>query len=368
MATNNTINNAFGDNYTGPNKVSKNVIIGGDFGLNPWQRGVSGAASGLNFYIADRFFTSQVGTIALCTGSKAADAPTVSEAKYYTSSSLLYTVTTADASVDAADIIYIGHRIEGYNWAPLYTRPFVVSFWAKSNITGIYSFTVSDNSEANGYISEYTIVAANTWQFFSFAIPANTTGGTWQFTTSAGLRMNWVLMAGSNSTSSTLNTWGVNKRASTNQVNCVGTIGNTFQLALVQLEAGSIATPFELKTRQEVLAECQRYYAKTFPQGTTPAQNTGSTVGALIYNSSAISIYRATAFQCPVQMRTYATFTFYNPGAANSNWRNITDGADSGPSATLSSSQVIVYVNNIQTVTDGAGDILAIHATANAEL
>ena len=48
----------------------------------------------------------------------------------------------------------------------------------------------------------------------------------------------------------------------TGAVSVVGTSGATFYLTGVQLEAGSVATPFERRPYGTELALCQRYYLK----------------------------------------------------------------------------------------------------------
>ena len=47
------------------------------------------------------------------------------------------------------------------------------------------------------------------------------------------------------------------------------------------MEIGSVATPFEHRSFGEELALCQRYFEKTYAQGTDPATSTG--VGGIQY-------------------------------------------------------------------------------------
>ena len=114
---------------------------------------------------------------------------------------------------------------------------------------------------------------------------------------------------------------------------------------------------------------CQRYYAKTFPQGTAPAQNAGAT-GALIQQDSGSTSYGAQlGWRFPVTMRTTpSTITFYNPSAANANVRNLATNADCTNAAssvpTSDSGTNIVGVSS----SGLAGQTLAVHITASAEL
>jgi hypothetical protein len=73
------------------------------------------------------------------------------------------------------------------------------------------------------------------------------------------------LGAGTNFTSGTLaTTWNANAFANANiavgQVNVASAINNYWQVTGVQLEAGSVATPFEFEDYGTTLEKCQRYY------------------------------------------------------------------------------------------------------------
>jgi hypothetical protein len=92
----------------------------------------------------------------------------------------------------------------------------------------------------------------------------------------------------------------------------------TLNLAQVQLEAGSNASPFQKRSFAEEHALCCRYYQKSFNYSVAPVQNSGSTVGALssqAITAGATTNRMFTAF--PVAMRVAPAMTFYNPSAAN---------------------------------------------------
>jgi hypothetical protein len=142
-----------------------------------------------------------------------------------------------------------------------------------------------------------------------------------------------------------------------------GLTTGSFNITGVQLEVGSVATPFERRQYGTELALCQRYYWKSFPQGTAPAQNAGAD-GAIAVSTSATSTF-ATSVTFPVLMRaTPGTITTYNPSAANANWRDTNNSADRTlNSATAVDSQV--YLVGLAGIVNG---INRIHVTASAEL
>ncbi len=134
---------------------------------------------------------------------------------------------------------------------------------------------------------------------------------------------------------------------------------------------GQEAMPFFPRSIQVELALCQRYFFKTFPLATTPAQNTGSSLGALTYSVAVAALTQdSVALPFPVQMRVAPTITFYSIGAATTAWWNVSLGQASGASSIPGTgpSTRNVDVRNAQAAGDGAGNFVGIHLTADAEM
>lgn len=243
----------------------KNKIIGGDFSLNPFQRGTSLSVSATNTgsYLADRFFTGITGA-AVVTIAKTLDAPTALQAGIFTQHCLSSTVTTAVATPAITDGVNLGQRIEGYNalqfgFGQAGSRFITKQFWVKAAKVGIHSVSFRNSASTRSYIAEYTVNASNTWEFKSITIPVDTSG-VWLYDSGVGVNTTWNLSAGS-SLKTAPNIWTTgNFLASTNSVNELDVVGNTFKIALVQLEAGSIATSFESRSVSQELELCERYY------------------------------------------------------------------------------------------------------------
>jgi len=93
-----------------------------------------------------------------------------------------------------------------------------------------------------------------------------------------------------------------------------GVIPNGVELhfAQAQLEAGSVATPFENESFGQTLAKCQRYYTKSYDYEDPPGTNTET--GAVYFRgSSADSVSNRTVnVSFPVDMRTNPTCTAYS--------------------------------------------------------
>ena len=136
----------------------------------------------------------------------------------------------------------------------------------------------------------------------------------------------------------------------------------------ISLVPNEFAIASNAKTFDQVLKECQYYYAKTFPQGTIPATGLGSN-GALFYNAYATgALANSLVWQFPSIMRATPTMTAYNPVSANAKWRNNTTAADSGTAGFANTCNRSVVVENPQVLADNQADSLTVHVTADARL
>jgi hypothetical protein len=141
------------------------------------------------------------------------------------------------------------------------------------------------------------------------------------------------------------------------------------EIAAVQLEIGSEATSFAYEPFQTTLDRCARYFQKSFPYATTPAQNAGTT-GAHVFSGRVAGAVAniVDSVQLSPRMRTTPTVTFYNPSAANAFARNFTRTTN----ATATSTQALGDTGFGMSVTGIAGwavnDLCGVNWTADAEL
>jgi len=146
----------------------------------------------------------------------------------------------------------------------------------------------------------------------------------------------------------------------------VGTAGANDYLVLddVQLEVGSVATPFERRPFESELLACMRHYEKTFNYAQAPAQGTGTATGALFTNRSyGTNAVCSSHWSFKVTKRITPTVITYNPAVANANYRN---GAGTGD-YTVNPSNVNEQRITLETLpTTVASDLGYIHASADA--
>jgi hypothetical protein len=167
-------------------------------------------------------------------------------------------------TVGASEVFGLQQTIEGLNvsdlgWGTASARTVTLSFQVYSSLTGTFGGALRNGSNNRSYPFSYTISAANTWTPISITI-AGDTSGTWLTNNNAAIRI-WFSLGAGSTFSGTAGAWaGANYLAPTGAVSIVGTNGATFYITGVQLETGSVATPFERRPYGTELMLCQRYF------------------------------------------------------------------------------------------------------------
>jgi hypothetical protein len=175
-------------------------------------------------------------------------------------------VTSASAyAVPAGELYYITQRVEGFNsadlaWGTASAASVTVSFWVRSSLTGTFGGAVNNGAGNRSYPFNYSVSAANTWEQKTITIPGDT-AGTWLTNNGIGLQVVFSLGIGSTFSGAAGSWSGSTFLSATGATSVVGTSGATFYITGVQLEAGSVASPFERRDYGRELIMCQRYYS-----------------------------------------------------------------------------------------------------------
>jgi len=337
----------------------RNRIINGDMRIA--QRGTSAISVSTDptprNYPVDRFFCSASGGGVYYT-QQSSTVPTGFN------NSIINTVTTADSSIAAGDVYYIAHAIEGFNmadlaWGTADAQTVTLSFWVRSSITGTFSGSIKNNAANRAYVFTYTINAANTWEKETITI-AGDTSGTWETTTSAGAFIAWDLGSGTNF-NGTASSWTAgNYLRASSATNWIATNGATFYITGVQLEQNTSATPFERRMYGQELANCKRYYQKTYEIGTALGTNTNTGAISVFYNGT---YGAANGFRFETEMRASPTLTGYSVGGTSGQWSIIAGATNTVTFGDLGS-KGMRYIQ----VTSGGSVGYEGHYSASAEL
>ena len=329
----------------GYGQAGKNKIINGAFDV--WQRGTSFTPTTGSFS-ADRFYNVFNGSGSTRNVSRQTFTPgTAPVAGYEANYFLRYAVTVAGSGEGYSTI---SQNIEDARTFAGQTVTF--SFYAKaaSSITLPAVYAVQ-RFGSGGSAEVATTVASNvavttSWQRFTYTFTMPSVSGK-TIGTSSYVDMEFYTPLNS---TFTLDTWGW------------------------QLEYGSKATPFQTATGtiQGELAACQRYYRKSYQQGTAPAT---ATAGAgLIVAATSASVanndnYNSVNFSNP--MRTAPTVTIY-PYTTPTNTARVSDGA--GTDLAAGSGTVVLTGDSGFYLKNGSGGaisssvgVIVFHYQAEAE-
>jgi hypothetical protein len=285
----------------------RNLIING--AMQVAQRGTSATLTTGKFTL-DRFKTQTVHMDELV-GTMTQD----SDAPNGFSSSLKITTTTAETSIESNEYLYITQIIEAQDLQHLAfgtsdAKPITLSFWIKSSQTGVFGVSLYTQDNTGIANSTYTINTASTWEYKTITFTGDTSRAI-NNDNGVGMYVNFHLAAGSNFTSGitdeSFEVYTDAKWAGGHVQNGVITTASaTWQITGVQLEVGSVATPFEHRSYGEELALCQRY-AVMFGDSGAPYSFYGS--GAA-YSTTNVSV----SIPLPVPMRAVPTVSFPGSG------------------------------------------------------
>ena len=310
----------------------RNRIING--GMSVWQRGTTFAAA--SSYTADRFLVD-TGTVTRQTGT----------------GQFPYCLRIANSTGNAA----VRHAIElpAAGLAGLFTvgSTWTVSFYART------STTVTSNLNFYAAFCD-TNLTNNNQIVLDTALPVPTTS--------------WARY-------SKTFTIGVSPLSANLAMTIVpflsgGAYAGNFEITGIQLEAGSVATPFEFEDAQVTLAKCQRYFEKSYNIETTPgtASTLGESIGLGIHTNTPAAYSRiGSGVFFKVPKRATPTVVQYAPATGSTAAAsNATNGDGSTAAGYVSAQQINQNGFNIAASIGGStstGYFTIFYAyTASAEL
>ena len=262
----------------------RNLIINGAMRVAQRGTSTSGLQNGGVYACADRFSYRRGGSWSSVTYtmSQESDAPS----GFNKSIKITSSGTETPSSSTHAEFGYFieGQDVQHLAYETSDAKTITLSFWVKSSLTGKMCVTFRNQDVGKIYATYVTINSADTWEYKTITVSGDTANG-FNNNTSGGFRIHWGVACGVSASSVTFDSWVSSSAimlgtSAEGYIDISGTSGASAQITVVQLEVGSVATPFEHRSYGEELAKCERYYqiavegnSKVFGTGTVWSNN-----------------------------------------------------------------------------------------------
>ena len=256
--------------------TNRNLISNGAMNVAQRETSETGLGASAGYFTLDRYRTTFSNTAGRLTMAQVAD---VHDGF---ANAMKLTCTTADTSIGANEYFILQQKFEGQDIQQLKkgssdAEEFTVSFYVKGNASATYVVEMYD-LDNNRQVGK-TFSVTTSWTRVELTFPADTTGAL-DDDNNASLQFGIWLHAGSTYTSGTLATsWisNVSAQRAGGITSFFDSTDRTFFLTGLQLEVGSVATPFEHRAVGDDLTRCQRYYQEISMSTMLMGSTNGST-------------------------------------------------------------------------------------------
>ena len=243
----------------------RNIVYNG--GMQVAQRATSatGVGSASGYFTLDRHKVMASATAGRLTMTQTADGPSGF------ANCIKLDCTTADTSIAAGEYFFLTQYFEGQDLQSIGkgvtgAKEITVSFYVKANAAFTFGCELYDIDNTRQITKLFDTTTG--WVRHELTFPADVDDGSSPFDddNAGSMQLSFWLHAGATFTGGTLNTTAWADSTSANRVAGIDSFfsstDNNFFLTGVQLEVGSVATPFEHRSYGEELALCQRYFQK----------------------------------------------------------------------------------------------------------
>jgi hypothetical protein len=232
------------------NMAGRNRIINGDMRID--QRNAGAAVTVTSHFVVDRFRSdNQTGT-----GTMTGQRSTLGNS-YSLKLTATAALTTLTTSAYMTPVVYQAEAQDIFN---LNSKNVTVSFKVETNWTGNLAISIRKSDFSRSYVVDVAVTSGTNSVYVVIPFEAATivTNGT-----GVGI----MLLIGTNNEAdfrtATTGSWQAGSLfVSTSSTQWAKTINNFVNVTEVQLEEGSVATPFEHRQYGQELALCQRYFQK----------------------------------------------------------------------------------------------------------
>jgi len=238
------------------------IIINGDMSVA--QRATSSTSTGIQTCDRWNVRASNTDNLAI-TQAQSTEVP-----GYGFKFSYKYDTTTVESDLASDEKLAIEVRLEantmqGLKFGTAQAEATTLGFWCKGSLTGVHGIYIRTHDGAQEFVQSYNIDTADTWEFKTINIPANTSKVI-NNDNGIGWWIQWGLAAGTGVDGATLGSWHDNATEvlPSNQVNYMANTAYEFLLTGVQLEIGTFDNntmpSFPFESFENNLRKCQRYY------------------------------------------------------------------------------------------------------------
>ena len=243
------------------NTGHRNLVINGAMKVAQRATSATGIGASSGYFTLDRWLISTGSSAGRLTMTQTSDGPSGF------ANCLKLDCTTADTSIHADEFLFLRHKLEGQNVQQLKkgtsdAEQITVSFYVKGNASATYVCELKDNDNNRNNTQAFSVTTS--WNRVSLTFAADTTG-VLDDDNAASFEMNIWIHGGSGYTGGTFasNTWAsitnANRYAGS-RTSFYDSTSRTLSITGVQMEVGTVATPFEHRSYGQELALCQRYY------------------------------------------------------------------------------------------------------------
>ena len=313
----------------------KNLIING--AMNLAQRGTSESAISTDgYYTADRWRIEGTTTGDIDMAVETSDTPSGF-------GSLLKLSRSSSQTLDAGDFLALVQKVEGNKLQELEygsdaPKDLTISFWVKTNVPGQYVINLyTEDTGQNRIITKpYYVQSSDVWEKHSITFPGDDYG-TLNNDTGVGMYVQFCLRAGTDKTTGTpcdkeWVSFSNTRYFAGQRADLTYGSGGFFKITGIQMEVGSVATPYEYLSYDQELHDCQRYFEKSCQPGVILTQGSTTTTFGTADTTKLCQLAiwsHPTLIPFTVEKRAIPTVTKY--GNSQGYWAYLSAGL-SGPS------------------------------------
>jgi hypothetical protein len=275
--------------------VRKNLLIGGNFSTNPWQKGTSFSLITASNWYADRWLVARDYGIYQFTVTKEA----ISPANSVSGASHCLRYTRPVGGAESGVFFVVSQNIEQKDTIAAIGKYVTFSCWAKCGS----AWYTEVGTKALSMVIDYSTNGTESQSVTAFGTTASTLSAGWNFIASQNITMSdteWRFFSLTAKVPTNATQLAVRFTGRPGIGAPTGVVNEYFEIAQCQLEVGQQPSSFESISAADVLRLCKRYYY----------QNTRGGVKGIGISSSTMMIHG----EHPVEMRSTPSASLVSGG------------------------------------------------------